>query len=204
MNTNSYEAADACSLYLISRQPSDHLSKLITLLVGGSLSPKVFNNLCVEWGLQDSPSFKEELLDLLLFYIEFCLKDHALTSNEKLSVRELKLLFRIKEGDFYKFKQPEVKGLLVNEVGRILDDKSVDKVEAVYQTDLQEIFGLSYDQYLKTTREPVVKIVDDIIAKITRDTLVTEEEREELVQQIRALDTVYKLKAKQKRIVFGD
>jgi hypothetical protein len=204
MNTNSYEVADACSFYLISRQPSDHVSRLVTILVSGSLSPKVFDDFCIEWGLQDSPSFKEELLDLLLFYIEYCLKDHALTSDEKLSIRELKLLFRIKEGDFYKFKQPEVKGLLINEVSRILEDKSVDKVEALHQTDLQEIFGLSYDQYLKITREPVGKIVDDVIAKITSDKKVTDEEREELVQQIMALDTVYRLNAKQRRLVYGD
>jgi hypothetical protein len=204
MNTKSYEITDACTFYLISRQPSDHLSKLATLLVSGDLSRRVFDSFCVEWGLQDSPSFKEELLDLLLFYIEYCLKDHALTSDEKLSIRELKLLFRIKEDDFYKFKQPEVKDLLVNEVSRILEDKSVDKVEALHQVDLQEIFGLSYDQYLRFTREPVGEIIDDVIAKITADNIVTDEEREELIQQIIALDTVYRLNAKQKKIVFGD
>jgi hypothetical protein len=96
-----------------------------------------------------------------------------------------------------------VKGLLVNEVSRVLEDKSVDKVEALHQTDLQEIFGLSYDQYLKLTRGSVGKIVDDVIAKITADNTVTDEEREELIQQIMALDTVYRLKAKQKKIVFG-
>jgi uncharacterized protein YlzI (FlbEa/FlbD family) len=173
-------------------------------LVSGSLSPKVFDDFCVEWELQDSPSFQEELLDLLLFYIEYCLKDHALTSDEKSSIRELKLLFHIKEGDFYKFKRPEVKGLLVNEVSRILEDKSVDKVEALHQTDLQGIFDLSYDQYLKITRESIEKIVDDMIAKITGDKVVTDEEQEELTQQIMALDTVYRLNAKQKKIVFGD
>ncbi len=204
MNTNFYDVADACRRYVISRQPPDHLSKLVTLLESGGLAPKLFDSLCVEYGLQDSPSFKEELLDLLLFVIEDCLKDHALTANEKLGIRELKLLFRIKEGDFYKFKQSEVKVLLINEVSRILNNKSVDRVEALLQTDLQEIFGLSYDQYLKLTSEPIGKIVDDAIAKITRDKLVTDEEREELVQQILALDTVYRLSANQKKMIFGD
>jgi hypothetical protein len=204
MNTNSFEVADVCSLYVISRQPSDHLSKLVTLLISGSLSPRGFDDLRTQWGLQDSPLFKEELLDLLLFYIEYCLKEHALTHNERLSIRELKQLLRVEESDFYKFKQSEVKSLLLSEVSRILSDKSVDKLEALHQTDLQEVFGLSYDQYLNITREPVQRIVDEVIAKITSDKLVTEEEREELVQQIISLDTVYKLDAKQKSLLLGD
>ncbi len=204
MSTNSYEVADACSFYIISRQPTGHLTELVTLLMSGGLSPKSFSDFCAERGLQGSPSFKEELLDLLFFYIEYCLKDHALTSDEKLSIHELKRLFHIKEDDFYKFKRSEVKGLLISEVSRILEDKSVDKVEALHQTNLQEIFGLSYDQYLKLTRESVEKIVNDMVAKITSDKVVTDEERKELVQQLIALDTVYKLNAKQRKVVLGD
>jgi hypothetical protein len=57
---------------------------------------------------------------------------------------------------------------------------------------------------LEITKEPVRKIVDDAIAKITADIKVTDEERAELVQQLIALDTVYTLNPAQRRMVFGD
>lgn len=204
MTIKSHKVTDAFNFYLVSRQSPGHLAKLVALLASGDLSQKHFDEFRIEWGSSGSSSLKEELLDLLLFYVDHCLKDHALTSKEKLSIRELKLLFRIKEGDFYKFRRREMKGLLVSEVSRILNDKSVDTVEALHQSDLQEVFGLGYDQYLEITKEPVRKIVDDAIEKITADNVVTREERAELVQQLIALDTVYMLSPTQKRLVFGD
>ena len=203
MNTNSYEIADAFTFFLISHQPPSHIDKIITLLLGGNLSQKSFDDLCEELGLRHSPSFREELLDLLLFYIGYCLKDHALTSAEKFSIRQLKRLFRIKEGEFYKFKRQEIKEMLASQVGRILDDKSVNQTEALHQADLQRAFDLGYDQYLELTKEYIGKIADDLIEKITADRIVTDEERDELLQQILALDTVYKLDSIQKRKVFG-
>ena len=199
MNTNSYKIADAFTLYLISHQPSSQVDKIIALLVGETPSRKSFDDLCEELGLRHSPSFKEELLDLLLFYIGYCLKDHSLTSDEKSSSRQLKRLFRVKEGDFYKLRRREIKEVLASQVDRILDDKTVNRAEALHQADLQEVFDLSYDQYLELTKEHVRKIVDDLIEKFTADGTVTDEEREELLRRLMALDTVYKLDSRQKK-----
>ena len=202
MDTKSHAIADAFNHYLISHQSSDHLVKVVNLLLSGGLTRKAFDNLGEDLGLQHSPAYKEELLDLILFYIEYCLKDHAMTSEETLSVHQLKLLFRIEEGDFYKFKWKEVKELLASEMGRILDDKSVNQSEALHQADLQRAFDLSYDQYLELTKEQIEKIVDDLCDQITADEIVTDEERGELLQKLIVLDSVFRLSAKQKKIIF--
>jgi hypothetical protein len=46
------EVTDAFTFYLISRQPPDHLLKLVSLLASGDLSPKHFEDVWVEWGLR--------------------------------------------------------------------------------------------------------------------------------------------------------
>ncbi len=105
-------------------------------------------------------------------------------------MHQLKLLFRIEEGDFYIFKRKEVGELLASEMGRILDDRSVNKVEALHKVDLQRAFDLSYDQYLELTKEQMDRIVDEIA-----------EERGDTIGKLLALDSVFRLSEKQKRIL---
>lgn len=118
-----------------------------------------------------------------------------------LTIRQLKIIFRIKDADLYKLKRDEVKELLTIEISRILSDKIVDQSEALHQVDLQRVLDLSYDQYLELARKPIERIVDDLIAKMSADGVVTDAEREELFRQIIALDTMYSLSPTQKRII---
>lgn len=55
--------------------------------------------------------------------------------------------FDIEEGDFFKHRQHEVQRVLSRQFGRLYADGMVDKGEAVHNVYLQEIFGLSYDQF---------------------------------------------------------
>ena len=141
------------------------------------------------------------MLDLLIFYIEFCLIDHHLSSEEKLSIRHLKILFGIKEPDLYSLKSEKVKELLVIEVKRLLLDRKVDQFKSLYHVDLQEIFSLSYDRFLELTKEPVEEVVNDWIRKIASDGSVSEQERDFLYQQILTLDRVYRFTKYQKNII---
>ena len=199
MNNESYTLSEVFADYIVSHQPCGPIAEVADLLASNDFSKGTFDELCSEIGVQQSLPSREELLELLLFYIKFCLKDHKLTPNEMLTIRHLKIIFRIKETDLYKLKREDVKELLTIEISRILSDKIIDQSEALHQVDLQRVLDLSYDQYVELTKEPIESIVNDLIVKISADGVVTDAEREELFHQIIALDTVYSLSPAQKR-----
>ncbi|MEO5911053.1 MAG: hypothetical protein ABIP95_09215 [Pelobium sp.] len=92
---------------------------------------------------------KEDLLDLLLYYINLILNDHILTEKEKKNVDLLKLLFRIKEGDFFKLRYHDVKEIIYRQLKIIYrNDDRISDSEAIFKVDLQHLFNLIYDQFL--------------------------------------------------------
>lgn len=202
MHNNSYSISEAFGNYITLYKPQNPVADIVEFLANNDLSRIQFKKVCSKLRVQ--PSFyKDELLDLVMFYIRFCLEDHVLTSDEMLNIQHLKLLFRVKNDDFYKLKLDQVRELLEIELAIFLKDKSIDHAEASHQSDLQRIFDLSYDQYLQLTMKPIEDIVESLIARIIADGIVTEAERKELLQQIIALDTVYNLSPAQKSLICG-
>ena len=199
MKNESYTLSEVFADYIVSHQPFGPIAEVADLLASEDFSKGAFDELCSGLSIQQSLLPKEDLLDLLLFFVKFCLRDHKLTSDEMLTIRQLKIIFRVKETDLYRLKREAVKELLTIEISRILNDKTVDQPEALHQADLQRVLDLSYDQYLELTKEPIGRIIDDLIAKISDDRVVTDAEREELFRQMIALDTVYSLSPAQKR-----
>lgn len=147
---------------------------------------------------------KLELLDVLIYFIEHCLEDHALTAEEQTAIRDLKRVFRVEEGDLYALKRERIADVLRAEIPLILRDRNVDRAEALHQVSLQRAFDLSYDQYLELTREYVERIVEELIYRITYHGRVDRSEREDLFSQIQSLDTVYRLDAAKTRIIYNN
>ena len=72
------------------------------------------------------------------------------------ALRKLKMLLHIKEGDFIEaHKEEDIENILRREFELIYKDKNVDNDEAAMKVDLQELFGLSYDQFLLFEQEAV-------------------------------------------------
>ena len=60
------------------------------------------------------------------------------------------MLFKIAEGDFYKLRYEEVNEILKEQLIRIYrDDNRIDQEESLHKVGLQELFSLSYDQFLQ-------------------------------------------------------
>jgi len=115
------------------------------------------------------PDYESQVLDMILYYIKTCIRDHALSQVEKQDIQKLLTLFQITEGDFYRLRHGEIADLLAVEVNRIILDGNLEKKEDFYQTELQRLLGLSYDQYVELTREYVTKILDSIGADSQAD-----------------------------------
>ena len=97
---------------------------------------------------------KEEFLDLILAYINIILNDNALTKKELYNVKLLKTIFQIKEQDFYKYRYAAMREVLRKQLMLIYrDDDKIDTAESLYKVDLQELFSISYDQFLEFANE---------------------------------------------------
>lgn len=100
---------------------------------------------------------KALLASVVLDYIELCLKDGLITSDEMQSTKILKMFFNIEEKDFYDLNLKErVSFLLSIELEKLYEDKVIDENEALTKVDLQELFGLCYDDFYE---------IDKVVAK---------------------------------------
>ena len=131
------EFADVFSRYCRSRTVSEFLHGVVSLADDHQLSRDTLDALYERLGIENPSQTKGELLDLLLYYIRHALADDELNDKEMQTIRTLKRLFRIDEGDFINFSSDEVAELLGVQLKRIL----ADNLEGLHKVRLQEVFG---------------------------------------------------------------
>jgi hypothetical protein len=93
--------------------------------------------------------YKIAALDVILFYIEIALEDGSITLEEQRQIRFMKSIFEIEEGDLYRFRYQRVKFLSELFLGRLYLDNHITQSESMEKVALQELFDLSYDQFLE-------------------------------------------------------
>lgn len=91
----------------------------------------------------------------MLVYINLIHNDNVITENEAGSLKILKRIFKIKKGDFYNYRYDEVKEILNRQFEPMYFDNQIDIEEALLKVGLQELFHLSYDQFIKLANEEV-------------------------------------------------
>ena len=129
------------------------------------------NSVLEELKIKSITSFKNEALKILILYIRLALNDNILSIEEKNNIKFLKLLFGIKDGDFKDNESiyTQVKNIINIQLQLIyLDDDSIDNSEALHKVDLQEIFGLSYDDFLNITNHFDLLILGKSLDKETK------------------------------------
>jgi len=126
---------------------SDYISHITELIYNNNLNSKRLNLILKEHDIKIIQDIKDELLDLVIVYVNLVLNDHIVTTKEKHNVEILKAHFKIKEGDFFNKRYDEVGNILIRQFERMYLDNLVDHEEELHMVDLQEIFDLSYDQF---------------------------------------------------------
>ena len=134
---------------------SDYIKKVSSLIQNGNLDKENFNKILSDYNIAHVEDIKPETLDILLAYIDFILKDNVITESEAANFKQLKRFFKIKEGDFYKYRHANIENLLNRQFELIYADNRIDKEEALYKVGLQELFDLSYDQFLELVDKEV-------------------------------------------------
>ena len=100
------------------------------------------------YGIRRITDIKTHTLPVILDYAMVSLEDNYLEETEMRNVRMLKLFFGIEEGDFYKNNfQKRVERIIILQLNHIYADGIIDTTEALQMGELQNLFGLSYDQF---------------------------------------------------------
>ncbi len=147
MKTTIQEAAHE----LIARKEYPEVIKAaLQLIENNQMSSLALDKVLAERGIRRITDIKEKTLDVLLDYADIILEDDSLSQEELRNLKMLKLFFRIEEGDFQKNnKFPRVETIIVRQLEKLYADNILEYQEELHQSDLQGVFGLGHNEYMK-------------------------------------------------------
>ena len=148
---------------LIARKEYPEVIKAaLQLIVNEQMSSLALDKVLAKKGIRRITDIKEKTLDVLLDYADMILEDDSLSQDELRDLKMLKLFFRIEEGDFQKNnKFPRVEAIIVRQLEKLYADNILEHREELHQSDLQGVFGLGHDEYMKI----VNKVANEHLAK---------------------------------------
>ena len=142
--------SDAFSKIISIEYFSGCVTEICNLIHSGNHDRIMIDKILAKNGIKKYKDLKEELIDVIILYINIIvLEDDLISENELKNIEILKNLFKIDEGDFYKFRYDEIKEIIRRQLYKMYIDKIVDSSEALQKVGLQELFDLSYDQFLE-------------------------------------------------------
>lgn len=147
--TNDLELRQAFEKIALTENLSPVINKISALICNSELNQTTLHTVLDESKISHVEDIKGELLDLLLAYINKILDDNVITDKEARNFNFLKRLFKIKEGDFHNYKYFQVERVLDKQFEIMYSNNDIDNEEALEKVELQELFDLSYDQFLQ-------------------------------------------------------
>ena len=139
---------------------SDYIKAISKNIISNILDKPSLEKILKEYNINKTEYIKEELLDLLLAYIKLILQDNFISEEELKNLKLLKRLFSIKEGDFYNYRYKQIEEILDRQFTLIYSDNEIDTQEALHKVGLQELFDLSYDQFLELVDKEVKAAIE--------------------------------------------
>jgi hypothetical protein len=167
------------------------LTDIVASLAAGTLTPTRHRELFRQRGVRrDETQLKAEL-DILLAYVRTVLQHGPLSPDDRANIAQLKTILQIREGAFYLHRAAEVSALLQDQMEVTLADDMIDDAEDLQQVALQEIFDLSYDDYLMLVRRPVDAAWERLIGELGEEALPSR--RVVLLRKLMALEPIHHL-----------
>lgn len=157
---NDLELHRAFEIILSIKTFSHYISDIAEIIYNGSLNSENLNSVLREYKISNIRNINEELLDLVIVYINLALNDHIISENERKNIELLKTYFKIEEGDFIEKRHSEIEDVLQRQFERQYSDNKIDNLESMHNVYLQEIFDLSYDQFDKFKEREIVSALE--------------------------------------------
>lgn len=137
----------------------EFINDIIKLIYDNQLYRENIDKILLKNKIASYKEAKEEFIDLIIWYINIVLLDDVINEIEYYNVTQLKRLFEIRPGDFYKIRYHEIEEIILKQVYRIYADNQIDKSEAIFKSQLQGLFDLSYDQINEFVSEEVERAI---------------------------------------------
>lgn len=204
MNDLDLPHAESFQGYRHAYDPTGAIGAVAELLATARVSKSQLDATLRAHRITDAADLKEDFLDVLLHYVRECLADHRLSLEEISAVRTLRRLFRIEEEDLYRDRRDRLRLVLTLEMEWLLKDLRIDPEEALHKAQVQEALGLSYDQFLELTEEPTADVVESLFARAALNHSSTDEQKNALLRDLMALDTVLTLTYQQRRQLYDE
>lgn len=125
---------------------NDYTRSIVNLVCNNSLSKEAIQEILSQHAIDRIQDIKIELLDVLIAYANFVLKDSIITGAEGSNFEFLKIYFKIREGDFYRNRFVEIESIITKQLEKLYADNLITKNESINMVLLQDMFDLSYDQ----------------------------------------------------------
>ena len=137
------------SILTENKHYSPIIKKTIELILNDKMNSIELNK-CLSENNASMDDVKPEAMSLIIDYARVILEDGVITHDEMKNITLLKLFYRIREGEFFEFgKKEDITNLLLQQLRKLYEDNIIDQDEAIKKTELQELFGLCYDDFLE-------------------------------------------------------
>jgi hypothetical protein len=138
----------------------------------GQFDLQSLDEILQRYKIKDLGYIKPQIMDMILAYVRLIVSDNVISSKEAANVKFLKRFFKIKEGDFYASKYDDVEHILDKQFELMYQNNVIDNKEAVQKVELQEMFDLSYDQFLKLSQKAIKSAIERGADPIDLDTFI--------------------------------
>jgi len=145
----------------IRTETAKHLLEVADLIAVPGAEIKQVENTLKHYRIDSIDHIKIESIDLLISYAHYILEDGVITETEAYDFEALKRIFRIREGEFLRYRGLDVREILQKEFLRIYSDAFVDRKEELEKVNLQALFDLSYDQFQDIKKDTVISALLD-------------------------------------------
>lgn len=98
--------------------------------------------------------YVNDALNAILDYVDIILEDNILTEDEWTSVRWMRVYLNVTEKDFRKSKFEErIRHIVIEQLRKLYADNLIERQEAIMQSEMQGLFGLSSRQFSRYVEE---------------------------------------------------
>lgn len=145
---------------LTNRENSAPIKAVIEAILQHGLNRGAVQTALQPFGNADLSQYKDALLDTLLSYAGIILDDHAISDGEFADFGLLKVLFEIKEGDFYGSRPRQLRAVINHQMDYFTVDGKITADESFTTANIQGMFDLTSEQFfaLWDNAPPSVKV----------------------------------------------
>ena len=127
----------------------------------GKLDPLKRNEILQKHSFVWKCRYINDALNAILDYVDIILEDNVLTEEEWTSVRWMRAYLNVNEKDFLKRKyEARIRHIVIEQLRRLYADNLIERYEAIMQSEMQGLFGLSsqdYSRYVDEIKQEAIK-----------------------------------------------